>query len=288
MSYTLLMRISDGSLKLKWVLSSNQLLTRGLSGLLEQILLHSTDENLLVILADMWDLFFTKILPTLQAIFYPVQGQGSGSVRQLALLAFRDLVMLKLHLEKTLGTAASIPPSVTQMLLVLQGVHEPRGPTFKYYQLECLVEIAVSPYLCNILHDRNQFLLGPCHLQSSVLLADQSQPEITITQHHGISDSSSLSPVVEQEGEGYLEKVGSVRRHTVASVHSDYHLLSNSHLRGGTKRDRKLGVQDQGTEFLVGTNPESCRLLSNQVDIVDTKDSTVQDEENTAQEENRN
>lgn len=38
----------------------------------------------------------------------------------MALLAFRDLVLLKLHLEETLGNATSIPPSVTQMLLVLQ------------------------------------------------------------------------------------------------------------------------------------------------------------------------
>lgn len=86
----------------------------------------------------------------------------------------------------------------------------------------------------------------------------------------------------------YLEKVGSVRRHTVASVNSDYHLLSNSHLHGGTEKDRKLGVEDQGTEFLVGAKPKRCRVLSNQVDTVDTKDSTVQDEENTAQEENGN
>ncbi|KAL7403283.1 hypothetical protein ABVT39_027290 [Epinephelus coioides] len=96
----------------------NQLLTRGLSEVLEQVLLHSGDKQL-VVLADMWDRFFTEILPTLQAIFYPVQGQEL-TVRQMALLAFRDLVLLKLHLEETLGTAASVPPPVTQMLLVLQ------------------------------------------------------------------------------------------------------------------------------------------------------------------------
>lgn len=47
------------------------------------------------------------------------QGQEL-TVRQMALVAFRDLVLLKLHLEDTLGTAASVPPAVTQMLLVLQ------------------------------------------------------------------------------------------------------------------------------------------------------------------------
>lgn len=48
-----------------------------------------------------------------------VQGQEL-TVRQMALLAFRDLVLLKLPLEETLGSAASFPPPVTQMLLVLQ------------------------------------------------------------------------------------------------------------------------------------------------------------------------
>lgn len=48
-----------------------------------------------------------------------VQGQEL-TVRQMALLAFRDLVLLKLQLEDSLGTAASVPPPVTQMLLVLQ------------------------------------------------------------------------------------------------------------------------------------------------------------------------
>ncbi|KAE8295910.1 Proline-rich protein 5-like Protein observed with Rictor-2 [Larimichthys crocea] len=139
----------------------NQLLTRGLSDVLDQVLLHSGDEQL-VVLADMWDRFFTEILPTLQAIFYPVQGQEL-TVRQMALLAFRDLVLLKLHLEETLCGAASVPPAVTQMLLVLQGVHESGGPSLEYYQLERLVEIVVSPYLSNVLHKRNQLLLGQYH-----------------------------------------------------------------------------------------------------------------------------
>lgn len=136
----------------------NQLLTRGLSEILDQVLPHSGDDQLSV-LADMWDKFFTEILPTLQAIFYPVQGQEL-TVRQMALLAFRDLVLLKLHLEETLRTAAAVPPAVTQMLLVLQGIHESGAPSLEYYQLESLVEIVVSPYLSNVLHNRNQLLLA--------------------------------------------------------------------------------------------------------------------------------
>uniref|UniRef100_A0A8C2WZI6 Proline-rich protein 5-like n=2 Tax=Cyclopterus lumpus TaxID=8103 RepID=A0A8C2WZI6_CYCLU len=196
----------------------NQLLTRGLSEVLDQVLLHSGDDRLAV-LANMWNRVFTEILPTLQAIFYPVQGQEL-SVRQMTLLAFRDLVLLKLHLEDTLGTAASIPPPVTQMLLVLQGLHQCGSPSLESSQLENLLEVVVSPYLSDVLQDGNQLLLAPRH---------RFRPEVSVTQHHASSsDSSSLSPLVEQEGEAYLERSGGVRRHTVASGHSDVRLLSAS------------------------------------------------------------
>uniref|UniRef100_A0A3B4VIR4 Proline rich 5 like n=1 Tax=Seriola dumerili TaxID=41447 RepID=A0A3B4VIR4_SERDU len=179
-------------------------------------------DDQLAVLADMWDRFFTETLPTLQAIFYPVQGQEL-TVRQMALLAFRDLVLLKLHLEETLGAAASVPPPVTQMLLVLQSRH----------------------------------------LRSSgsgLLLGDQ--PEITITQHHSSSDSSSLAPLVEQEGEAYLEKVGGVRRHTVANAHSDVRLLSASgRMHAGTENDN--GV-------LVGGGSITPRPFSSQPDMVES------------------
>lgn len=39
-------------------------------------------------------------------------------------------------------------------------------------------------------------------------------------------NDSALSPLTEQEGEAYLEKCGSVRRHTVANAHSDIQLLA--------------------------------------------------------------
>ncbi|XP_040893838.1 proline-rich protein 5-like isoform X2 [Toxotes jaculatrix] len=245
----------------------NQLLTRGLSEVLDQILLHSGDDQLIV-LADMWERFFTETLPTLQAIFYPVQGQEL-TVRQMALLAFRDLVLLKLHLEETLGAAASVPPPVTQMLLVLQGIHESSGPSLEYYQLERLVEIVVSPYLSSVLPHRNQLLLEPRHLRSSgSLLGDQ--PEITITQHHSSSDSSSLAPLVEQEGEAYLEKVGGVRRHTVANAHSDVRLLSVSgRIHAGTEKDSRVRGGKGGVEFLVGGRPMSPRPFSSQPDMVE-------------------
>uniref|UniRef100_A0A4W5MNL7 Proline rich 5 like n=1 Tax=Hucho hucho TaxID=62062 RepID=A0A4W5MNL7_9TELE len=95
----------------------NQLLTKGLSHILEKIRLYEGDSQLLI-LSEMWVRFFTGILPTLQAIFYPVQGQEL-TVRQMALLGFRDLVLLKLSLEDLLPIA-TVPPGITQMLLILQ------------------------------------------------------------------------------------------------------------------------------------------------------------------------
>lgn len=189
----------------------NQLLTRGLSEVLDQILLSSGEEQLAA-LSVVWERFFTETLPTLQAIFYPVQGQEL-SVRQMALLAFRDLVLLKLHLEDTLETADCIPPAITQMLLVLQGIHDCGAPTQEYFQLERLVEMVVSPYLSNISPSTHQLIL-----ESRALRSSSSHPEITVTQVLTASDSACLAPLAEQEGEAYLEKSGGVRRHTVATV----------------------------------------------------------------------
>ncbi|KAI3370648.1 hypothetical protein L3Q82_007087 [Scortum barcoo] len=225
----------------------------------------------------------------------------------MALLAFRDLVLLKLHLEETLGAAASVPPAVTQMLLVLQGIHESGAPTLEYYQLERLVEdrrVSVSQQrpaqqkpaaVRSVLHVRGggvfvQDLFGifgnfnpvsvsvpsphpeSRHLRpSGSLLGDQSQPEITITQHHTSSDSSSLAPLVEQEGEAYLEKSGGVRRHTVANAHSDVRLLSASgRMHAGTEKDSGMGEDEGGVEFLVGGGARSPRPFSSQPDMVES------------------
>lgn len=41
-----------------------------------------------------------------------------------------------------------------------QGVHEAGGPSLEYYHLERLVELVVSPYLGNVLHNRGQLQSG--------------------------------------------------------------------------------------------------------------------------------
>ncbi|KTG46078.1 hypothetical protein cypCar_00007030 [Cyprinus carpio] len=127
----------------------DQLLNKGLMYILEKIQLHN-DESRLQALSEMWVRFFTDILPTLQAIFYPVQGQEL-TVRQMALLGFRNMVLLKLPVED-IFQGSSYPPPITQMLLILQGIHEPNGPTQEYFLLERLVDMVISPYLSNYLN----------------------------------------------------------------------------------------------------------------------------------------
>ncbi|KAK6472759.1 proline-rich protein 5-like [Huso huso] len=202
----------------------NQLLSKGLVHIAEKIQLYQGD-SLLLILSETWDQFFTEILPTLQAIFYPVQGQEL-TIRQMALLGFRDLVLLKLPLDELLPCIQeqALPP-ITQMLLILQGIHDPSGPCEEYSQLERLVERVVSPYLGSCLDRRG----ASCLLEGRMSKSHQKVvglmhygPEIVITQHA----PDSLAPLVELEGEAYLEKLGGVRRHTIANAHSNLQLLA--------------------------------------------------------------
>ncbi|KAB0350777.1 hypothetical protein FD754_015634 [Muntiacus muntjak] len=124
----------------------NQLLTKGMVILRDKIRFYE-GQKLLDSLAETWDFFFSDVLPTLQAVFYPVQGK-EPSVRQLALLHFRNTITLGVKLEDALARAhARVPPAIVQMLLVLQGVHESRGVTKDYLRLETLIQKVVSPYL---------------------------------------------------------------------------------------------------------------------------------------------
>ncbi|XP_073514243.1 proline-rich protein 5-like isoform X2 [Phyllobates terribilis] len=145
----------------------NQLLSKGLAFMEEKVKLYE-GENRVLILSELWDHFFTEILPTLQAIFYPVQGQEL-TIRQIALLGFRDSVLLKVNLDSALPLMKSpTPPPILQMLLVLQGIHEPSGPSDGYLKLEELVKMVVSPYLAaygdrSYCHNSAPCLLGCAH-----------------------------------------------------------------------------------------------------------------------------
>ncbi|NXI86944.1 PRR5L protein, partial [Rhipidura dahli] len=185
----------------------NQLLAKGLLFMEEKVKL-CEGEDRIDVLSEIWDHYFTETLPTLQAIFYPVQGQEL-TIRQIALLGFRDLVLLKVKLEEILPLVQTkLPASIVQMLLILQSVHEPTGPTEGYLQLEELVKQVVSPFL------------GLCEDHSS------SGSTCLLERRYSRSRAKALTPLTEQEGEAYLEKCGSIRRHTVANAPSDIQLLA--------------------------------------------------------------
>ncbi|NXU82820.1 PRR5L protein, partial [Xiphorhynchus elegans] len=183
-------------------------------------------EDRIDVLSEIWDHYFTETLPTLQAIFYPVQGQEL-TIRQIALLGFRDLVLLKVKLEEILPLVQTkLPASIVQMLLILQSVHEPTGPSEGYLQLEELVKQVVSPYL-GLCEDHSSSG-STCLLERRY---SRSRPKTDILNYssHATSRQPSemaLTPLTEQEGEAYLEKCGSIRRHTVANAHSDIQLLA--------------------------------------------------------------
>ncbi|KAM4845424.1 proline-rich protein 5-like isoform 1-T3 [Thomomys bottae] len=204
----------------------NQLLAKGLFFVEEKVKL-CEGENRIEVLAGIWDHFFTETLPTLQAIFYPVQGQEL-TIRQISLLGFRDLVLLKVKLGDLLLSQSKLPPSIVQMLLVLQSVHEPTGPSEGYLQLEELVKQVVSPFL-GLSGDRGcsgpMYMLARRHsrVRPKVTLLNYGPPMTTVSRP---LNEMALTPLTEQEGEAYLEKCGSVRRHTVANAHSDIQLLA--------------------------------------------------------------
>ncbi|XP_075282152.1 proline-rich protein 5-like [Opisthocomus hoazin] len=204
----------------------NQLLAKGLLFIEEKVKL-CEGEDRIDVLSEIWDHYFTETLPTLQAIFYPVQGQEL-TIRQIALLGFRDLVLLKVKLEEILPLVQTkLPASIVQMLLILQSVHEPAGPSEGYLHLEELVKQVVSPYLG--LCEDHSFSGSTCVLERRYSRSRPKTGVLNYSSHMVTSRQPSemaLTPLTEQEGEAYLEKCGSIRRHTVANAHSDIQLLA--------------------------------------------------------------
>ncbi|XP_011839412.1 PREDICTED: proline-rich protein 5 isoform X1 [Mandrillus leucophaeus] len=180
-------------------------------------------QKLLDSLAETWDFFFSDVLPMLQAIFYPVQGK-EPSVRQLALLHFRNAITLSVKLEDALARAhARVPPAIVQMLLVLQGVHESRGVTEDYLRLEMLVQKVVSPYLGTYgLHSSEGPFAHSCILEKRLLRRSRSGDVLA---KNPVVRSKSyntplLNPVQEHEAEGAAAGGPSIRRHSVSEMTS--------------------------------------------------------------------
>ncbi|XP_038594320.1 proline-rich protein 5-like isoform X2 [Micropterus salmoides] len=206
----------------------NQLLTKGMVILRDKIRFYE-GQKLLDSLADTWDFFFCDVLSMLLAIFYPVQGK-EPSVRQLALLHFRNIITLNLKLDEALSRPrARVPPSIIQMLLILQGVHESKGVTDDYLRLESLIQKVVSPYLgTHGLYSRDgssNLHYSSCLLEKRLHRSWPAKPGNSPVAKNPVVRSKSynipmLTPVVEYDVDASTGGGAGIRRHSVSEMTS--------------------------------------------------------------------
>ncbi|KAJ8262052.1 hypothetical protein GJAV_G00161560 [Gymnothorax javanicus] len=244
----------------------NQLLTKGMVILRDKIRFYE-GQKLLDSLAETWDFFFCDVLTMLQAIFYPVQGK-EPSVRQLALLHFRNIITLNLKLEDALSRPrARVPPSIIQMLLILQGVHESKGVSDDYLKLESLIQKVVSPYLGThgLFSDDGTIMQCSCVLEKR-LLRRWPKPSEPLAKNPVVRSKSynipMLTPVVEYDSDAGSVGSAGIRRHSVCEMtlcaeEQGYTSQAASFDTGSQASMNKLslpGEQDSGP--LTGTESE--------------------------------
>nr|XP_055046988.1 proline-rich protein 5 isoform X1 [Misgurnus anguillicaudatus] len=199
----------------------NQLLTKGMVILRDKIHFYE-GQKLLDSLSETWDFFFCDVLSTLQAVFYPVQGKDP-SVRQLALLHFRNIITLNIKLDNALmRPRARIPPSIVQMLLILQGVHDCKAVSSDYLKLESLVQKVVSPYLGTHGLFSRDGSVTQCSCVLEKRLQRRRPHSSTLPTKNLVVRSKSynipiLTPVAEYDSES---SAVSVRRHSVCQMTS--------------------------------------------------------------------
>ncbi|RXN08219.1 proline-rich 5 isoform X1 [Labeo rohita] len=190
----------------------NQLLTKGMVILRDKIRFYE-GQKLLDSLAETWDYFFCDVLSTLQAIFYPVQGK-EPSVRQLALLHFRNIITLNIKLDDALTRPRA------------RGVHESKGVTNDYLKLECLVQKVVSPYLGThgLFSGDGSIAQSSCVLEKRLLrrwprAADSpAKNPVVRSKSYNIP---MLTPVAEYDPESVGAATGAgIRRHSVCQMTS--------------------------------------------------------------------
>ena len=186
-------------------------------------------------LADVWKQFYSTILPTLLAIFYPIQEQGQ-SIRGVTLVGFRDMVLLKTRIDEALKPKQNVPPEIKQMLLILAGVHDSNPPNENYLKLESLVARVVTPYVgYNGLYKEDRLAV---RRQSSIQAADVSK----ISQ---LAKRIARSRTFNEEGRN------SFRRRSNSRSNSDTSDLTNSlvdvdmlhYLRAGSNEDYSMSYQ---------------------------------------------
>ncbi|KAL8613957.1 hypothetical protein ACOMHN_023193 [Nucella lapillus] len=125
-----------------------QLMKKGMVILREKIKNEQGDE-LLEMLGETWDYFFTEILPTLQALMYPLaEVIKDTDIRNTTLLEFRNIVVLKVGLKEAVECKRyQVPANVRQMMLVLQGLKDPTFLSKEQLDLEKMTACVIVPFL---------------------------------------------------------------------------------------------------------------------------------------------
>uniref|UniRef100_A0A8C5PUV8 Proline rich 5 n=1 Tax=Leptobrachium leishanense TaxID=445787 RepID=A0A8C5PUV8_9ANUR len=238
--------IQNGVISLLCGVLHNQLLTKGMVILRDKIRFYE-GQKLLDSLAETWDFFFCDVLPMLQAIFYPVQGK-EPSIRQLALLHFRNIITLNLKLEDAMARPrARLPPSIIQMLLILQGVHESKGVTEEYLNLEALLQKVVSPYLgtYGLFSNEGPVSHASCILEKRMFRRCPKSGEIIVKNPVVRSKSYNnplLTPVAEYEMESLAANGTGIRRHSVSEMTSLLEMQGFSNLTTILDSNSKLSM----------------------------------------------
>ncbi|XP_041352583.1 proline-rich protein 5-like isoform X2 [Gigantopelta aegis] len=150
----------------------DQLLKKGMVILRENIK-NERGADLLQMLGETWNYFFKEILPVLQSMLYPLPTHDV-SIRDVTLLGFRNIVLLKVSIEDAIEhNRNETPPPIKQMLLVLQGVPD-LFPGENYFKLEKMIARVVVPYL-----GLRGLYLG--HPEPSIKAKSRMTPKVIIT-----------------------------------------------------------------------------------------------------------
>lgn len=139
--------ISNTEVGLTYMVSNNYeeaILKRGMVILKDEIK-EKPGHAFLVKLGEVWTSFYQNLLPTLQALFCSIPTHRL-TVKQMTMLSFRDIVLLKVKVDEALSAnESSVPKPVKQMFCVLlQAVHD---NTENYFKLEALAARVINPLL---------------------------------------------------------------------------------------------------------------------------------------------
>ncbi|GAB6024758.1 Proline rich 5 like [Chamberlinius hualienensis] len=95
-----------------------QVLTAGVAEIRNR-LINLDDEELIRSTENNWCYFYSEVVPTLQAIFFPLNPKHT-TLRHAILVCFRDNVILKINLNEALESVGLPTIGIKHMLLILQ------------------------------------------------------------------------------------------------------------------------------------------------------------------------